>query len=198
MSTLLPHLGSVSDDCTLIRSMKTDVFNHGPAKLFTNTGSPRFGRPSMGAWVTYGIGSEVGKSAGVRRIALGPARAAGRSPSVGQRIPADDLSRRRVPERVRADSQSVESAGRRPPRARANLWLRSAISIRCGSTRCAIPKLPPALPRTKWLTACRPSAPELMDLTRETKQTLADYGADPHTPSFARNCLLARRLVEKG
>ena len=60
------------DDIAMIRSMKTDVFNHGPAKLFTNTGSPRFGRPSMGAWVTYGIGSEVDSLPGFVVLLSGP------------------------------------------------------------------------------------------------------------------------------
>jgi hypothetical protein len=58
ISELLPHLGSIADEVAVIRTVKTDVFNHGPAKLFTNTGFQRFGRPSMGDWVTYGIGSE--------------------------------------------------------------------------------------------------------------------------------------------
>ncbi len=69
----LPHLGAIADDITLIRSMKTDVFNHGPAKLFVNTGSPQFsGRPSMGSWVTYGIGSESQDLPGFVVLQSGP------------------------------------------------------------------------------------------------------------------------------
>src|SRR5688572_1567879 len=69
----LPHLGTVADDITLIRSMKTDVFNHGPAKLFLNTGFPQFsGRPSMGSWVTYGIGSEADDLPGFVVLQSGP------------------------------------------------------------------------------------------------------------------------------
>ena len=60
ISSLLPHLGSIADDVAIVRTVKTDVFNHGPAKLFMNTGFNRFGRPSMGSWVTYGLGSPSG------------------------------------------------------------------------------------------------------------------------------------------
>ena len=72
MSELLPHLGDLADKIAIIRSMKTDVFNHGPAKLFMNTGFQRFGRPSMGAWVTYGIGSESNNLPGFVVMHSGP------------------------------------------------------------------------------------------------------------------------------
>ena len=81
LSELLPHTASIADDICLIRSMKTDVFNHGPAKLFTNTGSSRFGRPSMGAWVTYGIGSESSDLPGFVVLQSGPRGPRGASSS---------------------------------------------------------------------------------------------------------------------
>jgi hypothetical protein len=72
LSEIIPHMGGIADDICLIRSMKTDVFNHGPAKLFVNTGSNRFGRPSMGAWVTYGLGSVAQDLPGFVVLQSGP------------------------------------------------------------------------------------------------------------------------------
>jgi hypothetical protein len=84
LSELLPHLQTVADDLTFIRSMKTDVFNHGPAKLFVNTGSPQFqGRPSMGSWVTYGIGSECQDLPGFVVLQSGPRGPRGGTPLWG-------------------------------------------------------------------------------------------------------------------
>ena len=88
VSELLPHLAEVVDDLTFVKSVATDVFNHAPAKLFANTGSAQFGRPSMGAWVTYGIGSESHEPARVRRPAIGPARTARRGGQLGERVSA--------------------------------------------------------------------------------------------------------------
>jgi len=110
MSTLLPHLGSVIDDCTLIRGMKTDVFNHGPAKLFTNTGSPRFGRPSMGSWVTYGIGSEVDSLPGFVVLLSGPRGPRGGTALHRQTFPP----RRAAVRRARSAGSQSTAAGRRP------------------------------------------------------------------------------------
>src|SRR5207249_4936451 len=72
ISECLPQLASIADDVAIVRSMVTDVFNHGPAKIFINTGSPQFGRPSMGAWVTYGIGSESQNLPGFVVLQSGP------------------------------------------------------------------------------------------------------------------------------
>ncbi|MCP3691231.1 MAG: DUF1501 domain-containing protein, partial [Planctomycetaceae bacterium] len=83
ISTLLPHLGAVADDIAIIRSMKTDVFNHGPAKLFMNTGFQRFGRPSIGSWVTYGIGSESQSLPGFVVLNSGPRGPRGGTPLWG-------------------------------------------------------------------------------------------------------------------
>src|SRR5581483_2697392 len=81
VSELLPYFSQIVDDVTIVRSMKTDVFNHGPAKLFVNTGSPQFmGRPSMGAWVTYGIGSESQNLPGFVVLQSGPRGPRGGAP----------------------------------------------------------------------------------------------------------------------
>ena len=88
VSELLPHIASVVDDVTFIKTVATDVFNHGPAKLFVNTGSAQFGRPSMGAWVTYGIGSESRDLPGFVVLQSGP-----RSPAAAQRSGPVDFYR---------------------------------------------------------------------------------------------------------
>ena len=83
ISTLLPNIGSIADDISIIRTMKTEVFNHGPAKLFANTGFQRFGRPSIGAWVTYGIGSESQNLPGFVVLQSGPRGPRGGTPLWG-------------------------------------------------------------------------------------------------------------------
>jgi Protein of unknown function (DUF1501) len=197
ISTLLPHIGSVSDDVAIIRSMKTDVFNHGPAKLFTNTGSPRFGRPSMGSWVTYGIGSEVDSLPGFVVLLSGPRGPRGGTalwssgflPTTYQGVaflngndPILNLSNPTGIDR-RRQSEFVSA-------------VRDLNSLRLEQVRD--PEISTRIAAYEMAYRMQSSAPELMDLSRETKSTLEDYGADPNRPSFARNCLLARRLVEKG
>ncbi|MBN72891.1 MAG: sulfatase, partial [Gimesia sp.] len=83
LSEVVPHLAEVADDITILKSMKTDVFNHGPAKLFMNTGTQQFGRPSMGAWVTYGIGSESQNLPGFVVLQSGPRGPRGGAPLWG-------------------------------------------------------------------------------------------------------------------
>jgi hypothetical protein len=197
MSTLLPYLGSVIDDCTLIRGMKTDVFNHGPAKLFVNTGSSRFGRPSMGAWVTYGIGSESQSLPGFVVLLSGPRGPRGGAPLWGsgflpttyQGVPflngTDPILNLSNPEGVDRRAQGDFVAA-----------VRDLNSLRLNQVRD--PEIATRIAAYEMAYRMQSSGPELMDLSHETKQTLADYGADPSTPSFARNCLLARRLIEKG
>jgi len=197
VSTLLPHIGSVIDDVAILRSMKTDVFNHGPAKLFVNTGSPRFGRPSMGAWVTYGIGSEVDSLPGFVVLLSGPRGPRGGAPLWGSGfLPttyqgvaflngADPILNLSNPAGIDRHRQGEFVAA-----------VRDLNSLRLGQVRD--PEISTRIAAYEMAYRMQSSAPELMDLSRETKQTLDDYGADPGKPSFARNCLLARRLVEKG
>ena len=108
VSECLPHLAKVVDDIAVRRSRwRPNVFNHGPAKVFVNTGSPQFGRPSMGSWVTYGLGSESQDLPGFVVLQSGPRGPRGGAALLGQRLPADDLPGRAVPLRRRADPQPV-------------------------------------------------------------------------------------------
>jgi len=197
ISELLPHIGSIADQITLIRTMKTEVFNHGPAKLFTNTGSPQFGRPSMGAWVTYGIGSDSQDLPGFLVLHSGPRGPRGGTPLWGsgflpstyQGVPllngADPI--------LNLSSPPGIDRGRQGEFVKAVNDLNSARLKQVGD-----PEIATRIATYEMAYRMQTSAPELMDLSNETKDTLNAYGANPAQPSYARNCLLARRLVEKG
>jgi hypothetical protein len=197
ISELLPHLSAVADDIAIVRSMKTDVFNHGPAKMFTNTGSPRFGRPSMGAWTTYGIGSESQNLPGFIVMHSGPRGPRGGTPLWGsgflpttyQGVPflngADPILNLSTPKGIGSQQQSefVDAV------TQLNALRLKQVGDAEISTRIAAYEMAYRM---------QTSAPQLMDLSGETKETLDMYGVDPAKPSYARNCLLARRLVERG
>jgi len=197
MSELVPHMSEIVDDSAFIKTMKTEVFNHAPAKLFTNTGSPQFGRPSMGAWVTYGIGSESQSLPGFVVLQSGPRGPRGGTPLWGsgflptsyQGVPflngKDPILNLSSPEGVSHQQQGefVDA-------------VKDLNSLRLSATRD--PEISTRIASYEMAYRMQTSAPELMDLSGETKETLDLYGVDPNKPSFARNCLYARRLVEKG
>ena len=197
ISELLPHLAGIADDVAIIRTVATDVFNHGPAKLFMNTGSPNFGRPSMGSWVTYGLGSESQDLPGFVVLQSGPRGPRGGTahwssgflPSVYQGVP------------LRSAGDPV-------------LNLASPAGVSLGEQRAALdaigdlnrarlaatgdPEIATRIAAYEMAYRMQASAPDLVDLNQETPETLALYGAEPGKASFANNCLLARRLVERG
>ncbi|GIW86809.1 MAG: sulfatase [Isosphaeraceae bacterium] len=197
VSECLPHLARVVDDLTFIHSMHTEPINHAPAKLFTNTGSTQFGRPSMGAWVTYGLGSESSDLPGFVVLQSGPRGPRGGSvlwgsgflPTAYQGVPFRngpspivDLA---TPAGISAESQRDV--------------LRTIQDL--NRTRLDVtgdPEIATRIAAYEMAYRMQTSAPELMDLTGESAATLALYGAEPGQPSFAVNCLLARRLVERG
>ncbi|WP_339731245.1 DUF1501 domain-containing protein [uncultured Gimesia sp.] len=197
LSDAIPHLASVADDITVLKSMKTDVFNHGPAKLFMNTGTQQFGRPSMGSWVTYGIGSESQNLPGFVVLQSGPRGPRGGAPLWGsgflpttyQGVPflngADPILNLSNPAGIDAKRQSefIDTVNQ-------------LNTLRLEKTRD--PEISTRISAYEMAYRMQSSAPELMDLSGETKETLDLYGVDPAKPSFARNCLLSRRLIEKG
>ena len=156
LSELLPHLATAVDDVCIVRGMKTDVFNHGPAKLFVNTGSPQFGRPSMGAWVTYGIGSESQNLPGFVVLQSGP-----RGPRGGRRCGPAASCRRPTRacrfRRGRADPQSGQPRPGVDAERQATVHRRRPRPQPRAARRPAIPKSPRASPPTRWPTACRPA-----------------------------------------
>ncbi len=196
LSEMLPHLSKVVDEIAIVKSMHTDQFNHAPAQIFVNTGSPFPGRPSMGSWVTYGLGSEAadlpgfvvlssagGLSGGVANWSSGflPSNYAG----VPFRSKGDPILNAASPSGVSAEIQreTIDLVG--------NLNRRHMDEV-------GDPEIATRIASYEMAYRMQSSAPELMDLSGESKETLELYGAEPGKPSFALNCLLARRLVERG
>lgn len=197
LSELLPHLATVADDISVVKSMTTDAFNHAPAQVMMNTGSQQFGKPSIGAWTTYGLGSEskslpgfVVFSSGSKGPSGGAANwGSGFLPSVHQGV------------LFRTSGEPVlyltNPAGATRQSQRTTL---ETINKLNGVRRDATgdPEIDTRINSFEMAYRMQASAPELMNVADESKETLAMYGAEPGKPSFANNCLLARRLVERG
>ena len=197
LSELIPHHARIADDIAIVKSMVTDAFNHAPGQLEMNTGSQQFGRPSMGAWVTYGLGSEskdlpsfVVFSSGKKGPSGGNSCwGSGFLPTVYQgvqfRSSGDPVLYLSNPPGVDRELQrdSLDSL-RRLNQMRLDLTSDPEIATRINSFEMAF--------------RMQSSAPELMDISKEPKHVLDLYGAEPGKPSFANNCLLARRLIERG
>jgi hypothetical protein len=197
VSELLPHFTRVVDEIAYVRTVATDVFNHAPAKIFLNTGSPQFGRPSMGSWLTYGLGSESRELPGFVVLQSGPRGPRGGAynwgsgflPTVYQGVPfrsgGDPVVNLGNPAGVTADRQrDTLEAVRDLNQLRLKTTGDTEIATRIAAYEMAY--------------RMQTSAPELIDLSKETRPVLDLYGAEPGQASFANNCLLARRLVERG
>ena len=197
---LFPHIGSVLGDICLINSMTTDAINHDPAHMFMNTGSQIAGRPSMGSWVTYGLGSEAADLPGfVVLTSLGKG-------GQNQPIAARQWSSGFLPSRY----QGVQLRSKGDP----VLYLTNPNGItrdRQGADIHAInllnaqhdaltgdPEIATRIAQYEMAFQMQASVPELMDVKDESPQTLELYGCQPGDGSFASNCLLARRLAERG
>ena len=195
---MLPHLAKVADDIAIVRSMHTEQFNHAPAQIFVNTGVAQLGRPSMGSWISYGLGTEnadlpafvvLQSAQGHQRRARPTGAAAFCRRAPGRDVPlarAIRFCRSPIPTGIdRADAARLAGPDPRSQRAACQ---RSS-TIRRSHTRISAYELAYRM---------QTSAPELTDLSKESKETLEMYGAKPGEASFANNCLLARRLVERG
>jgi hypothetical protein len=197
VSELLPHTAGIVDDLTFLKAMQTDVFNHAPAKLFINTGSAQFGRPSMGAWLTYGLGSEAHDLPGFVVLQSGPRGPRGGAPLWGSGFLPTVYQG--VPFRTGGEPVLNLTS---PPGINARRQgqtldvLRDLNSARLEATGDA--EISTRIAAAEMAYRMQTSAPELIDLARESRQTLEMYGAEPGRVSFANNCLLARRLVERG
>jgi uncharacterized protein YdcH (DUF465 family) len=197
VSELLPHFTKIVDDVAIVKSMVTDAFNHAPGQLLMNTGTQQFGRPSMGAWVTYGLGSEskdlpsfVVFSSGKKGPSGGNSCwGSGFLPTVYQGV------------QFRGSGDPVLYLSN-PPGIDSSVQRDSLDSIRKlnemhqGVT--GDPEISTRINSFEMAYRMQTSAPELMDLSKEPKSVLEMYGAEPGKPSFANDCLLARRLVERG
>ncbi|MEM7395207.1 MAG: DUF1501 domain-containing protein, partial [Verrucomicrobiota bacterium] len=197
MSDALPNLSQLADELTIINSMNTDQFNHAPAQLFLYTGSPRQGRPSMGSWVTYGLGSENENLPGfVVLISSGTSPSAGKNawgsgflPSVFQgvqcRSKGDPVLYVSNPEGIDRDMRRLGLDAMRD--------LNQIQADELGD-----PETLTRIAQYEMAYRMQASVPEVMDISKEPKHILEAYGAQPGGASLANNCLLARRLVEQG
>jgi hypothetical protein len=197
VSEMFPHTATIVDDITLVKSCAANLFNHAPAKLFMNTGSGQFGRPSMGSWVTYGLGSESKDLPGFVVLQSGP-----RGPRGGAVLWGSGFlptSYQGVPLRGQGDPilDIASPPGVTTARQRDTLdAIRDLNLSRLVET--GDPEISTRISAYEMACRMQSSAPELINLSTESEATLKLYGVDKDKPSFARNCLLARRLVERG
>jgi hypothetical protein len=197
LSELLPHLAGVADDIAIVKSMHTDAFNHAPAQILMSTGSQQFGRPSIGAWTTYGLGCETqdlpsfvvfstgskGPSGGASN--WGP----GFLPSVHQGVMFRSVG---DPVLYLSNPKGVDEAIQRDSLAAIQRLNQKHLDL------VGDPEIATRMSAFELAHRMQLAAPEVMDISKESKATLEMYGAEPGTGSFANSCLLARRLVEKG
>jgi uncharacterized protein (DUF1501 family) len=197
MSDALQNFPSIANDMCVIKSMTTDQFNHAPAELLLFTGFARQGRPSMGSWVTYGLGSEnenlpgfvVLISSGVQPSAGQSAWGSGFLPSVFQGVQCRSQGE---PVLYANDPQGMDRALRR----RSLDALKDLNELQ--AAELGNPETITRIAQYELAFRMQTSVPEVMDITKETKETLDAYGATPGGASLANNCLLARRLLEQG
>lgn len=197
VSELLPHLAGVVDDLAIVTTVATDVFNHAPAKVFMNTGSAQFGRPSFGSWLTYGIGSEADDLPGFVVLQSGP-----RGPRGGSACWSSGFlptAYQGVPFRTTGEPvlNLANPAGISAQRQAQTLEAVRDLNLR-RLAETGDPEIATRIAAYEMAFRMQTSAPELIDLSTETRETLDLYGAEPGKVSFANNCLLARRLIERG
>lgn len=197
VSELLPHFSEHVDDAVVIRSMHTDQFNHAPAQLLIYTGAPRPGRPSMGSWVTYGLGSENNDLPGfVVLVSGGKTPDGGKSvwgsgflPTVYQGVQCRNSG---DPVLYVSDPEGMDrTTRRRSLDALAELNQKQF-------EQDGDPETLTRIAQYELAFRMQMSVPDVMDIAKEDARTLAAYNAVPGEASFANNCLLARRLVENG
>jgi hypothetical protein len=197
VSNLLPHFARVVDKVTFLKAMHTEEFNHAPAQLLMYTGSPRLGRPSMGSWVTYGLGSDNENLPGFVVLLSG-----GEQPSAGSSVFGSGF--------LPTVHQGVQCRSKGDP----VLFLSDPAGMDRGLRRRAIdainainreqheavgdPEILTRIAQYELAFRMQMSVPEMMDLDDEPAWAHELYGTAPGETSFANNCLLARRLVERG
>jgi hypothetical protein len=197
LSELLPRLGEVADDIAIVKSMHTDAFNHAPAQIFMHTGSQQFGRPSIGSWSLYGLGAESRDLPGFVVFSSGSKGPSGGASNWGSgflptvyngvtfRSQGDPILYLSNPKGVddRIQRESIDA-------------IRKLNEKHLGEM--GDPEIATRINSFEMAYRMQTSAPELTDLSSEPQHILDLYGVEPGKPSFAMNCLLARRLIERG
>jgi len=197
VSEILPHLGSIVDDIAIVRSMTTTQFNHAPAQIFMNSGHQIMGRPSMGSWVTYGLGSEARELPGFVVLISGENQpdggkscwGSGFLPTVYQGV------------EFRSKGDPVlfltNPAGVSPEARRQSLDLLKSLNEQHLES-VGDPEINTRIASYEMAYRMQSSVPELTDIASEPEHIHKMYGTEPGAKSFANNCLMARRLVERG
>ncbi|PQJ27380.1 DUF1501 domain-containing protein [Rubritalea profundi] len=197
MADILPHIGSCADDISLIRSMQTDAFNHAPAQILMSTGSQQFGRPSLGSWVSYGLGSEnqnlpsfVVMSSGTKGPSAGNSNwSSGFLPSVHDGVTFNSTGE---PVLYLSNPKGITRKQQRDTIDAVNFFNDKRLKS------VGDPEINSRLAAFEMAFRMQDVAPEVTDISLESEKTIEMYGAEPGKASFANNCLLARRLVERG
>ncbi|RLS52748.1 MAG: DUF1501 domain-containing protein [Planctomycetota bacterium] len=196
IADVLPHLGNIADDVCLIRSMRTDQFNHAPAQIFFNTGFSQPGRPSLGSWVLYGLGAESRDLPAFVVMSTGAGISGGAANWSSGFLPGKYTG-----VRFRNSGDPILNVSN-PPGVDRQLQDASYDLVnrlnRKHLEAHGDPEIATRIANYEMAARLQLSAPELMDLKSESAATLAMYGCEADKPSFARACLLARRMVERG
>ncbi len=193
---MFEHLPKIADDICVIRSVKTDQFNHAPAQIFFNTGFSQPGRPSLGSWVLYGLGAETEDLPAFVVMSTGSGISGGAAnwssgflPTVytGVRLrnQGDPILNVANPDGIDSEAQlaSLDTVNK----------LNKQRLAKIGD-----PEIATRIANYEMAFRLQSSAPNLMNLKEESAETIAMYGCEPDKPSFARACLLARRMVQRG
>ena len=196
ISELLPHTAKIADDICLIRSMQTDAVNHAPAQILMNTGSQQFGRPSFGAWTLYGLGCETKELPGYVVLTSAKGTSGGASnygsgflPTVYGGVPFRGTG---DPILYLSNPRGYDDQAQRDSLDTLNRLNESTLD------EIADPQTSARIQSYETAYRLQSSAPELMDLSQEPQHVLDAYGIkDIGESNFARNCLLARRLIER-
>jgi hypothetical protein len=197
ISNVLPQLATVADDLAIIRSMHTDQFNHAPAQLFLHTGSPRLGRPSMGSWLSYGLGSESRELPSFMVLVSGPAAPDGGAslwgsaflPTIHQGV---QLRSQGDPVLFLSNPSGMDAKQRR-----GSLDTLKALN-QLHLDKVGDPEIHTRIAQYEMAYKMQSSVPRLMDISKEPQRIHDMYGTKPGQKAFSNNCLLARRLVESG
>lgn len=197
VSNRLPHFAQVVDDVTLLKAVYTDEFNHAPAQLLMHTGSPRLGRPSMGSWVTYGLGSENQDLPGFVVLVSG-----GKVPSAGKSVWGSGFLPT-VYQGVQCRSEGDPVLFISNPEWMTRDLRRKTVDAISSINRRAYkevgdPEIQTRIAQYELAFRMQIAVPEVMDISDEPESIHKLYGTEPGKTSFANNCLLGRRLLEKG
>jgi hypothetical protein len=196
ISEIMPHLAKIADDICLVKSVHVDQFNHAPAQIFFNTGFAQPGRPSLGSWVLYGLGAETQSLPAFVVMSTGSGISGGAACWSSGFLPTVYTG-----VRFRNQGDPILNVSR-PPGVDEQLQRDSLDLVRAlNGSRLASegdPEIATRMAQYEMAFRLQSSAPELMDLKSEQRATLEMYGCQPEKASFARACLLARRMIERG